>query len=68
MVALYLSWGGRTVQEFLLNFSKALIGVICDISETIWKIYSVYEMITMWMTANIQKHVMGMTANIKWWW
>lgn len=45
---------------FLLTFR---IGVICDISETIWKIYSVYEMITVWMTANLHNHVMWMTAN-----
>lgn len=39
------------------------MGVICDISEKICRIYNVYEIITMWMTANIHKHVMWMSAN-----
>lgn len=63
LVTLQLRWGERTVQVFLLNFNKALIGGICDISETIWRIYSVYETIITWMTANIHNYVMWMTAN-----
>lgn len=64
-MALEHSWDGRTVQVFLLDFSKALVRVILRNN---LEIYSVREMVTIWMTANVCKQIKRTTTHVldKW--